>query len=91
MIKVALKEWHGSHTRNLPARIDGLKMRQAAFDGKGEETDLSKQELDELHSTSTDIHSLSRLNTSICWQQSRLNWLRDGDANSKKFHSVLAG
>nr|ABD28697.1 hypothetical protein MtrDRAFT_AC149204g1v2 [Medicago truncatula]ABN08490.1 hypothetical protein MtrDRAFT_AC157473g5v2 [Medicago truncatula] len=46
-------------------------------------------ELDELHGISTDIHSLSRLNTSICWQQSRLNWLRDGDANSKKFHSIL--
>ena len=52
---------------------------------------MSEEELGELHDIPTDIHSLSRLNTSICWQQSRLQWLRDGDANSKYFHSVLAG
>jgi hypothetical protein len=91
LIKEALKEWHGYHTRNLPARIDELKMLQATLDGKGEETDLLEEEIDELHSTSANIHSLSRLNNSICWQQSRLNWLRDGDANLKFFHSVLVG
>jgi len=31
------------------------------------------------------------MDTSICWQQSRLLWLQDGDANSKYFHSVMAG
>ena len=91
MIKVVLKDWHASHTRNLPAKIDGLKTRQELLDGKGEEIVLSEEEMEELHGISMDIHSLSRLNTNICWQQSRLNWLRDGDANTKFFHSVLAG
>ncbi|MCI38078.1 endonuclease/exonuclease/phosphatase family protein, partial [Trifolium medium] len=27
---------------------------------------------------------------SICWQQSRSLWLKERDANSKYFHSVLA-
>jgi len=62
-----------------------------ALDSKGEETKLSEEEIGHLQDISMDIHSMFRLNTSICWQQSRLMWLCDGDANSKIFHFVLAG
>lgn len=68
LIKIALKDWHASNTQNLPAKVASLKNRQAALDSKGEEVDLSEDELGELHGISTDIHSLSRINTSICWQ-----------------------
>lgn len=53
------------------------------LDGKGESEELTEHECAELHGISSDIHSFSRLNTSICWQQSRVQWLCDGDANSK--------
>jgi len=33
---------------------------------------------------------LSRISASINWQQARSRWLKDGDANSKFFHSMLS-
>lgn len=60
------------------------------FEGKGEGAGLSPEEIVDMRSVTHEIHSLSRVNTSIGWQQVRLLWLKDDDVNSKYFHSVLS-
>ena len=90
LIKSALKDWHASHLQNLPAQISTLKERMAVLDRRGEFDEMFVDDCNEVHDVSTNLHSLSRLNTSICWQQSRNQWLREGDANSKYFHSILS-
>ncbi|PNX62070.1 cysteine-rich receptor-like protein kinase [Trifolium pratense] len=83
MIKLALKEWHLTHTHILSSKIDSLKARLSHLDQKGEEDDPLDDEVEELHGIMSDIRSLSRMNASISWQQSRSLWLKEGDANSK--------
>jgi len=43
-----------------------------------------------LHGLSEELFSLVRINSSICWQQSRAQWLREEDANSKYFHGIMS-
>jgi hypothetical protein len=60
------------------------------LDQKGDEEVLSEAKLAEFFRVTSDIHSLSRLQASISCQQSRSQWLKEGDANNKYFHSILA-
>jgi len=91
LLKLALKDWHQCHAQNLPARILTLKDNMASLDLKGESTGLTDEEIQELHGLSENLFSLSRINSSICWQQSRVQWFKEGDANSKYFHRVMSG
>jgi hypothetical protein len=90
LIKSDLKEWHQRHSKNLPSRISILKDRISTLELKSESDRLEDEELEELHDQSAELFSLSRINASICWQQSRMQWLSEGDANTKFFHSTMS-
>jgi len=59
LIKISLKEWHTTHSQNLPTKISALKDRLATLDNKGETMELREGECIELHGVSLDIHLVS--------------------------------
>lgn len=56
---------------------------------KGETVTLDNFEVAELNELSVDLLDLSKLQYSILWQKSRLNWLKECDVNSKFFHGFI--
>ena len=68
LIKLALKDWHQLHAKNLPARISSLKDRISTIELKGESSVLLYDKIEELHGFSDQLFSLSQINSSICWQ-----------------------
>lgn len=90
LIKCKLKEWHQQHTRNLESRCTTVKERMSFLDTKGETSTLLEEEMSELIDLSASLHSLSRIQTSMCWQQARLKWLQEGDANTNFFNGVMS-
>ena len=59
LMKVALRDWHQRHSKNLLARILSPKDNIVSLDLKGESTVLSDEEVQELHGLSEDLFSLS--------------------------------
>lgn len=51
---------------------------------------MGDEEVEKLYCLYAELYSLSRINTSICWQRSCLNWLSEGDANFKYFHGTMS-
>jgi len=90
LIKNTLKDWHQQHSKNLEARCITVKERMSFLDTTGETSALLEEEESKLHDLSVSLHSLSRVQTSMCWQQVRLKWLQEADANTIFFNGVMS-
>ncbi|KEH34757.1 hypothetical protein MTR_3g068195 [Medicago truncatula] len=74
----------------IKGKCNLARERMAHLDTKGETSVISEHEVLELRDLSVSLHSMSRIHTSVCWQQARLKWLQEGDANTKFFNGVMS-
>jgi len=63
------------------------KDRLSTLDTKRETSDLEEAEVAELLE---NLHSMSPVQASMCWKKARLNWLQEGDSNTKFFYGVMS-
>jgi hypothetical protein len=90
MLKEQLRNWPLNHTSNTDSKIRDANNRLAALDVIGEGHNLLFEEDAEFHCLSADIMAFSKLQASMLWQKSRVNWLKEGDANYKFFHGIMS-
>ncbi|KAJ0965450.1 hypothetical protein J5N97_026588 [Dioscorea zingiberensis] len=88
LLRKRLKEWNKEELRIPRQRKEELQARIEELDTKGEQCQLSTSEEESLQANRNEYDNLIRQEEEHWRQCSRITWLKEGDKNTKFFHSI---
>ncbi|GKV50005.1 hypothetical protein SLEP1_g56723 [Rubroshorea leprosula] len=89
--KEFLRKWRKNLIPALDLRINNATSDIAKIDMKGEETQLTKEEIERRREAFIQIWESLKSKESMKHQKSRKAWVAQGDANTRFFHNCVKG